>query len=82
MKKHKLMTFLLDLWDYSTENGKEVLPPKVVLRSKILTCFAKNDKTLKDFYNVNVFVKSTVPYFYISLETASNPSKNFPVTSF
>ena len=35
MKKHKLMTFLLDLWDYSTENGKEVLPPKVVLRSKI-----------------------------------------------
>ena len=39
MKNCKLMDFILSLRAASTENSKEVLPPKVVLRSKILIHF-------------------------------------------
>lgn len=39
MKNCKLMDFILSLRATSTENSKEVLPPNVVLRSKILIHF-------------------------------------------
>ena len=39
MKNCKLMDFILSLRAASTENSKEVLPPKVVLHSKIMTHF-------------------------------------------
>lgn len=39
MKNCKLMDFILSLRAASTENRKEMLPPKVILRSKILIHF-------------------------------------------
>ena len=55
--------------DYDLANSLICRKPPIICHVEFAeySCSTQNDKTLKDFYNVNVFVKSTVPYFYISL---------------
>ena len=64
MKNCKLMDFILSLRAASTENSKEVLPPKVVLRSKILIHFVTLNITKHLRFSAKKYIRQIKIYSF------------------